>query len=621
MCKNSRGGHVVKKNRKYIWTIPIIALIVILGILFIYKQSNIEEISYSNFLEEVEAGNVEDVILNGTAKMQLHLKDIENKIYITDNPRNPELKEFLLKKGISVEEANSATAGSIIQGVLMIILFLIVFRYVSKRLTSQTSGNLMGLNVKEVELQKAKRFSFADVAGNEEAKEEVQDIIDFLQKPEKYVRYGARMPRGIIFYGPPGTGKTLMAKAIAGEAGVPFFSVSGSDFVQMYVGVGASRVRELFEKARKEGKAVIFIDEIDALGKKRSNGLAGGNDERDQTLNALLTEMSGFKDNEGIIVIAATNRLDILDEALLRPGRFDRHIEIGLPDVNGREYILRLHGKNKPLSDNINLGKLAKQTVYFSGAMLENLLNEAAIMAAKRNAKKIDWMDIDKAFYKVIAGSEKKDRSTILQIEREVTAYHEAGHALITKLIAPHNTVSKVTIIPSTKGAGGFSMNIPPDKMYHTKKEMEAQIMISLGGRIAEELIFGEENITTGASNDIEKATQIIRDYVTKYGMSKKIGLLNTEILLNNNSQGYLEEILISECRSHMERLYFEAKELIIESKFFLNAIAEALLAQETINEEELDAIMEGTFLPQSKDTQYVESSNSIKLKPVIETI
>lgn len=611
----------MKKKPKYIWAIPIIALVLILGGLFIYKQSNIEKISYADFLEQVEAGNVEEVTLDGTAKMQLRLKDNENKLYITDNPRNPELKEFLLKKDIPVEEASSAGTGSIIQGILMLGLFLVVFRYASKKITSQTSGNLMGLNVKEVESHKAKRFSFSDVAGNEEAKEEVQDIIDFLQKPEKYVRYGARMPRGIIFYGPPGTGKTLMAKAIAGEAGVPFFSVSGSDFVQMYVGVGASRVRELFESARKAGKAVIFIDEIDALGKKRSAGIAGGNDERDQTLNALLTEMSGFKDNEGIIVIAATNRLDILDEALLRPGRFDRHIEIGLPDVHGRAYILKLHGKNKPLSDSVDLNKLAKQTVYFSGAMLENLLNEAAITAAKRNAKKIGWGDIDKAFYKVIAGSEKKDRSTILQIEREVTAYHEAGHALITKLIAPNNTVSKVTIIPSTKGAGGFSMNIPPDKMYHTKKEMEAQIMISLGGRIAEELIFGENNITTGASNDIEKATKIIKDYVTKYGMSKKIGLLNMEVLFNNDSQGHLEEILISECSSHMERLYYETKELMIENKYFLNAIAEALLAQETINEEELNAIMDGTFQPKQDTPEQLESNNPIKLKPVIETL
>lgn len=600
--------------------IPAMVLIIMFAGLFIYKQNQIEEISYTAFLDQVEANQVEEVILDGSAKMKVKLKKESNTLYITDNPRNPELKELLLRKEIQVEEESAANAVSILQGIIMLGAFFLIFRYATKKITAQTSGNSMSLNVKEVESNQKQQFSFSDVAGNEEAKEEVKDIIDFLQKPEKYVRYGARMPRGIIFYGPPGTGKTLMAKAIAGEAGVPFFTVSGSDFVQMYVGVGASRVRELFEKARKAGKAVIFIDEIDALGKKRSGGITGGNDERDQTLNALLTEMSGFKDNEGIIIIAATNRLDILDEALLRPGRFDRHVEIGLPDIKGREHILRLHSKNKPISDQVDLSKLAKQTVYFSGAMLENLLNEAAIIAAKRNTKAIDWLDIDKAFYTVIAGSEKKDRSNILQIEREVTAYHEAGHALITKLVAPRNTVSKVTIIPSTKGAGGFSMNIPPDKMYHTKKEMEAQIKISLGGRIAEELIFGEDNITTGASNDIEKATQIIRDYVVKYGMSKRVGLLNMDVLFHNKSQGSVEELLISECSQNMERLYQETKELMIENKFYLNTIAQALLTLETINEEELNAMMEGAFSIKEDSQKEFESESSIKLKTIVET-
>ncbi|NLK22352.1 MAG: ATP-dependent metallopeptidase FtsH/Yme1/Tma family protein [Epulopiscium sp.] len=610
----------MKKNRKYIWAMPIIFLVIFLGILFLYKQKRIENITYTDFLKHIEAKEVKGVVLDASPKMQVRLKEDETKVYVTDNPRNPELKEFLLKEEIEVEEANSGATGSIIQGLVMLGIFFLIFRYTTKKISTQASGSTMGLNVKEIETRKINRFSFLDIAGNEEAKEEVKDIIDFLQKPEKYTRYGARMPRGIIFYGPPGTGKTLMAKAIAGEAGVAFFSVSGSDFVQMYVGVGASRVRELFEKARGAGKAVIFIDEIDALGKKRAGSIGGGNDERDQTLNALLTEMSGFKDNEGIIVIAATNRLDILDEALLRPGRFDRHVEIGLPDVKGREYILKLHTKNKPLSDTVDLKKLARQTVYFSGAMLENLLNEAAIMAAKRNGKSIGWADIDKAFYTIIAGSEKKDKSTILQVEREITAYHEAGHALITKLIAPNNTVSKVTIIPSTKGAGGFSMNIPPDKMYHTKKEMEAQIKISLGGRIAEELIFGEDNITTGASNDIEKATGIIRDYVVKYGMSKKIGLINMDVLLNNNSKSYMEEKLISECSSHMERLYNETKEHLIENKYYLNSIAEALLAKETLNEEDLNAIMEGKEITEESNRDDYMSKGTIKGKTLMNT-
>jgi len=608
----------MNKKRNYIWALPFIFLVLSLSLLFLFKQSKTVEMTYFEFLEAVESSKVEEVVLNSNPKMKVKLKDDLSIMYITDNPRNPELKEFLLKKQIKVVEDSSSSAFSILQGFLMIGLFFVVFRYVIKNFGRQASKDIGDFNLKEVDSNN-KKFSFTDVAGNEEAKEEVKDIIDFLKKPEKYVKYGARMPRGIIFYGPPGTGKTLMAKAIAGEAGVPFFSVSGSDFVQMYVGVGASRIRNLFEKARKMGKALIFIDEIDALGKKRAAAATGGNDERDQTLNALLTEMSGFKDNEGIIIIAATNRLDVLDEALLRPGRFDRQVEISLPDIKGREQILRLHGKNKPLSDEVDLSKLAKQTVYFSGAMLENLLNEAAIIAAKRNAKIIGMEDIDKAFYKIIAGSEKKDRSNILNIDREITAYHEAGHALITKLIAPSHTVSKVTIIPSTKGAGGFSMNIPPDKMYHTKKDMEAQIMISLAGRAAEELIFGEDNITTGASNDIEKATQIIRDYVVKYGMSKTLGLINIDVLLNNNSQSFSEETLIKECSNHMERLYKATREFIIENKYYLNMIANALLIQETINEEDLNEIMEDNFIINNTELEKEKFTTPIRAKRVVE--
>ncbi|WP_064505516.1 ATP-dependent zinc metalloprotease FtsH [Defluviitalea phaphyphila] len=609
------------KKQKIIWVIPIICVILILAGLYIYKQNQVEEMTYSTFLEKVEAGQIEEVVIDGSSKMKVKVKGDLDTSYITDNPRNPELKEFLLKKNIKVEETDSITTTNIFQGLIMLGIFFIAFRYASKKITPQNSGSSMNLNIKELEFNKIQHFSFSDVAGNEEAKEQVEDIIDFLKNPEKYVKYGARMPKGIIFYGPPGTGKTLMAKAISGEAKVPFFSVSGSDFVQMYVGVGASRVRELFEKARKAGKAVIFIDEIDALGKKRANNPTGGNDERDQTLNALLTEMSGFKENEGIIVIAATNRLDILDEALLRPGRFDRHVEIGLPDVNGREHILKLHVKNKPISDQVDLKKLAKQTVYFSGAMLENLLNEAAIISAKRNGKFIDWNDIDKAFYAVVAGSEKKNRDAILKIEREITAYHEAGHALITKLVAPNNTVSRVTIIPSTKGAGGFSMNIPPDKMYYTKKEMEAQIKINLAGRVAEELIFGEDNITTGASNDIEKATKIIRDYIIKYGMSKKVGLLNMDVLFNNKSQGFVEKTLIEECSKSIKRLYDETKETMIENKFYLNQIAEILLLKESINEDDLNDIMERNFIIEEKNVNKSHFQKAMRIKPVVETV
>jgi len=360
----------------------------------------------------------------------------------------------------------------------------------------------------------------------------------------------------------------------------------------MYVGVGASRIRSLFTQARKAGKCIIFIDEIDAIGKKRDASGVGGNDERDQTLNALLTEMSGFHENHGIVVIAATNRLDILDDALLRPGRFDRHIEIGLPDANAREQILRLYAKNKPIDEKVSLRKLAEQTIYFSGAKLESLLNEAAIFAARRNGAKIHQKDIDQAFYTVIAGAEKKDRSGISKVERAITAYHEAGHALVTKLIAKENRVTKVTIIPSTKGAGGFSMNIPPDKMYETKAEMENQIKISLAGRVAEELIFGENEITTGASSDIQKATRVLKQYMERFGMSKKLGLLNYDEIFGQGYHRIVDEERLNEYKQRMAMFYEETKELMIQNKEYLESIAEALLKKETLSEEEIDEIL-----------------------------
>ena len=337
---------------------------------------------------------------------------------------------------------------------------------------------------------------------------------------------------------------------------MPFYAMSGSDFVQLYVGVGASRIRDLFRRAREKGKCVIFIDEIDALGKKRDKNIeGGGNDERDQTLNALLAEMSGFGANDGIVVIAATNRLDVLDEALLRPGRFDRHIEIGLPDIKGRYEILKLHSSNKPIADNIDLYEIAEQTVYFSGAKLENMMNETAIFAAKRDNGVIEKEDIDRAFYTVIAGAEKKDRSSISQGDIEITAYHEGGHALITKLIAPDNRVTKVTIIPSTKGAGGFSMNISPERMYYKKRDMENNIKIALAGRAAEEIVFGHENITTGAYNDLEKATEIILNMIKRFGMDSDIGLLNYDVLRQNGIGGEYDAIT-DQCKKKLDIAY-----------------------------------------------------------------
>ncbi|WP_337527304.1 AAA family ATPase, partial [Zhenhengia sp.] len=422
------------------------------------------------------------------------------------------------------------------------------------------------------------------IAGNHEVKDQVEDIIGFIKDPQKYTQLGARMPKGLIFYGPPGTGKTLMAKAIAKEAGVPFFSLSGSDFVQMYVGVGASRIREVFKEARKHERAVIFIDEIDAIGKKRSNNLSGSNEEKDQTLNALLTEMSGFKHDEGIVVIAATNRLELLDDALLRPGRFDRQIEIGYPDQGAREQIIKLYLQGKPISDEVDSEKLARQTVRFTGAMLENLLNEAAILAAKAGEIKITMNHIEKAFSVVLAGAEKKDRSYITQEERRITAFHEAGHALITKLIVPMQRVVKVTIVPTVKGAGGFSMSIPKDSMYMTKRDFISQIQIALAGRAAEEIIFGKDLITTGASNDIEKATYYLKELITRYGMDDTYGLINCEVICPGSSN----QELLKVCKEKMDQIYEETKLVLKEHEEKLMVLAEALLEHETLNEDKI---------------------------------
>lgn len=572
-------------KRKHIIGIIIgLLLILIPTALYLQYNRNPQQLSYIEFKDKVSNGDVEKVVLSDQATVQVILKDNDKERYTVPNPRTADFKEYLLVNGIEVTEGNQIGYLRIIQSALMFFLFGGIFFFVYKQMGRGPQGGTMQA---KFTAEENSYITFEDVAGNLEAKEAVQDVVDFLRAPEKYTKYGARMPKGIIFYGPPGTGKTLMAKAIATEAGVPFYSVSGSDFVQMYVGVGAGRVRELFKNAREHGKAVIFIDEIDALGKARSSNGMNGNDERDQTLNALLTEMSGFKEREGIVVIAATNRLDILDSALLRPGRFDRQVEIALPDFVAREKILKLHSRNKPLNESVNMRSLAKQTVYFSGAMLENLLNEAAIFAAKDNARFIDMYHIDKAFYTVVAGAEKKDRSMINEKDRRITAFHEAGHALVTKLVAPQNTVSKVTIIPSAKGAGGFSMNIPPDKMYYTKKDMQNQVMVSLGGRAAEEIIFGKEEITTGASNDIEKATNVVHDFVHKYGMSESIGLVNLE-KFNQSDKAW------AECRSIIHDLYKETKELLIEKKYFLDKIAEALLVKESLNEEDIERIMAG---------------------------
>ena len=447
------------------------------------------------------------------------------------------------------------------------------------------------------------RVTFQDVAGLDEEKENLQEVVDFLKAPKKYIDVGARIPKGVLLVGPPGTGKTLIAKAVAGEAGVPFFSISGSDFVEMFVGVGASRVRDLFEEAKKNAPCIIFIDEIDAVGRRRGSGLGGGHDEREQTLNQLLVEMDGFGVNEGIIVLAATNRSDILDPAIMRPGRFDRKVGIGRPDVKGREEILKVHVRKKPLGDDVNLHEIARTTAGFVGADLENLMNEAAINAAKDSRAFIRKADIDKAFIKVGIGTEKKSR-LILEHERKITAYHESGHALLFHLLPDVGPVYTVSIIPTGLGAAGYTMPLPEnDNVFMTKGKLLQDIMVSLGGRIAEELIF--DDITTGASQDIKQVTETARNMVTQYGMSEKLGPLNysagddEEVFLGKNighAKPYGEEIttiIDHEVHEIVEDCYEKAKQILIDNMDKLHACANLLLEKERIDRAEFEAIFE----------------------------
>lgn len=581
----------MRKNKKLIIGL-IVALLVVgfsaTGYYLRYMKVEAISISYNEFLSNIEDGNVKKVFLSDGPKIEGILTD--GKAFKTDNPRKDDLKEVLLKNSIEVAEINQEySASQIIPFMVFIGVLGGLAIYLSKKNGNQTSKEYDKMSSVDYSTKNEKQLTFSSVAGNEEAKESLLELVDFLKNPEKYKRYGARMPRGVILYGPPGTGKTLMAKALASEAGVDFMAVSGSDFVQIYVGVGAARIRSLFKKASEKKKCVIFIDEIDAMGKKRDRGGVGGSDESDRTLNALLTEMSGFKDNDGIIVLAATNRLDTLDDALLRPGRFDRQIEVGLPDLQARRQILELYTQNRPVATTVDIGQLAHQTVYFSGAKLENLMNEAAIYAARENTQNILQSHIDKAFYKVIAGEEKKDRGQISLLERKITAYHEAGHTIATKLLCPMNKVTKVTIIPSTNGAGGFSMNIPPDKMFHTKKDMLDNIKIALAGRAVEELIFGKENITTGASNDIQKATETLVVMIKRFGMSDKLGMLNYDILMSH--QGADQEF-VKECNITMDELYIDTRNMLETNLHLVEGITQALLDRETLDEAEIDRII-----------------------------
>lgn len=581
-----------KKNINKLIIIPIIFSI--LSLIFItfnqFYGTNKLEKSYNEFKIDLQNNNIKEVYINSPQNLTIKLNN--NVIYTTTNPESDTLKEDLLTNNINVINHSLISVYDILPKIILIISLSSIILMLLRKYSPRTKS-FLSVDRLEAEVDTNNSLTFNDVAGNEEAKESVMDIIDFLKNPAKYENYGARMPKGIILYGEPGTGKTLIAKAVAGEANVPFFAMSGSDFMQVYVGVGASRIRQLFRKARSHGKAVIFIDEIDAIGKKRSGSSNGGSDERDQTLNALLTEMSGFNEKEGIIVMAATNRLDILDSALLRPGRFDRHIEITLPDILAREKILNLYLKKKPLG-NVNLHELAKKTAYFSGAKLENLVNEAAILACKDSSDKILEKHFDKAFSIVIAGYEKINRNFIKENDRKITAFHEIGHALTNTILLPQDEVSKVSIIPTTKGAGGYTLSIPQDNMYQNKDYLKKKIMILLGGRAAEELIFGKELITTGSSNDLKIATEIITKMTSIYGMGESVGLIS----LNGLSQEYAaakSADILDECKKNIDLLYDKSKEILTSHLDELTELSHLLMEKEVIYQSDIIGLLNKT--------------------------
>lgn len=587
--------------KKYglIAAIVLFMLYIMVGVMgLIGQDDNIKEVPYTEFTKMVNEEKVKEIRIDLTAST-FAFTDADKQTYITANPKSVKFKEDMLNKGIDIKEidpkAGKATSDmirSIFSMLIMVGIMMFAFTWFQKKTgkfnkNPEVTAQEPNKKTKDGK-QKRTPTTFAKIAGNEEAKEDMQFLVDFLKNPKKYTEMGAKLPSGVIFYGSPGTGKTLMAKALAGEAGVPFFAMSGSDFVEMYVGVGASRVRDLFETARKKAPAIIFIDEIDSLGSKRSNGQ---HDEKRQTLNAILKELDGFDSNEGIIVIGATNRLDDLDEAFIRPGRFDKHIAIDLPDQKSRLAILNLHAKNKKLDKDVDLEELSKMTIGLSGASLEAILNESAIIAATKNQKKINQIDVEDAYYKVLmqghkkTGEDKRDKEDI-----RLVAWHEAGHALAAKLLT-NKEVPKVTIIPSTSGAGGVAFIIPKKVGLHTKEDLMNDIKISYAGRAAEYLLRGsEDKITTGASSDIENATSKIYSMITRVGMSEKFGMLNLE-QFGSNVAGKNPEIL-EEASALSKQLYKETVELLNANKNVLEAIADELMEKETLKESELDEII-----------------------------
>ena len=601
----------LKQNGKTInsyFIFIILLLLVIFGLNLLNNRT--DEYTKAEFIADLDAGNVSEVVVqpNGeapTGYLEIQMKNgVSHKLYATDITELETLvREYGFDPVVNDIERENWFLTYMLPMLVVLAVGIFLFMMMNAQQAGGGNGKMMNFGKSRAKMTLGdKSVTFAQVAGLKEEKEELEEIVDFLKEPGKYTGVGARIPKGVLLEGPPGTGKTLLAKAVAGEAGVPFFSISGSDFVEMFVGVGASRVRDLFEEAKHNAPCIVFIDEIDAVARRRGTGMGGGHDEREQTLNQLLVEMDGFGVNEGIIVMAATNRVDILDPAILRPGRFDRKVAVGTPDVGGREEILKVHAKNKPLGDDVNLQQLAQTTAGFTGADLENLLNEAAIIAAKENRSFIANKDVKRAFVKVGIGAEKKSR-IISDKEKKITAYHEAGHAILFHVLPDVGPVYTVSIIPTGVGAAGYTMPLlEKDEMFATKSRMLQDIMVSLGGRIAEEIIFGD--ITTGASSDIKKATKTARRMVTRYGMSDNIGVIcydddDDEVFIGKDlahAKAHSEEIsgeIDKEVKHIIDDCYTKAKDIILQHEDVLHSCAKLLLEKEKINRDEFEALFQ----------------------------
>ncbi|MEI4832527.1 ATP-dependent zinc metalloprotease FtsH [Bacillus sp. FJAT-53711] len=614
----------------------LLIFLVVIGIVSYFNGSTqkTKPISYDKFIAKLEKGEVRNVQLqpkNGVFEVKGQFStDSQGQQFVTYAPNTEELQKKINDKAQGTEvkyqpaEETSAWVTFFTSIIPFVIIFILFFFLLNQAQGGGSRVMNFGKSKAKLYNDDKKKVRFRDVAGADEEKQELVEVVEFLKDPRKFAEVGARIPKGVLLVGPPGTGKTLLARAVAGEAGVPFFSISGSDFVEMFVGVGASRVRDLFENAKKNAPCIIFIDEIDAVGRQRGAGLGGGHDEREQTLNQLLVEMDGFGANEGIIIIAATNRPDILDPALLRPGRFDRQITVDRPDVNGREAVLKVHARNKPLDENIDLRAIATRTPGFSGADLENLLNEAALVAARQDKKKIDMSDIDEATDRVIAGPAKKSR-VISEKERNIVAFHEAGHTVIGVVLDEADVVHKVTIVPRGQ-AGGYAVMLPKeDRYFMTKPELLDKITGLLGGRVAEEIVFGE--VSTGAHNDFQRATGIARRMVTEFGMSDKLGPMQFgssqggQVFLGrdfHSEQNYSDAIaheIDMEMQSIMKECYARAKQILTENRDKLDIVAKTLLEVETLDAEQINHLCEHGTLPERKTSSESDVKVNISMK------